>query len=187
MIAEFAQVVGLLSAFTSGRSSSEILDVVEFLEWLSKHNHQDLREKIEGNHTTTISIKAMLNRGLEDLHEKLDRISAQVAILASKSEGVEDLALAYSSVTLSDQAVEILSLMESSGAEFFLLSKALGQSAQDLIISAGPNYTCPETRFFQDDLRLMVSLGLLRQDYNSRGDPIFYYTRAASNLVRGLP
>ena len=43
MIAEFAQIVGLVSAFVSGREASKALDMAEFLQWLSENNHQDIK------------------------------------------------------------------------------------------------------------------------------------------------
>lgn len=186
MIAEFSQVVGLLSAFTTGKKIDEILELAEFLEWLTEHNHTELRQKIEANHATTVSIKAILNKGLNDVHTKLDHISEQLAILATRSEGIEDLALAYARVSLSEQALEILKLMEENETLFFLLSQELGQKQQRLVLSPGPNYLCKETRFFQDDLRLMEELGLLLKEFDSKGNPMYYYTRAASKLVGSL-
>ena len=44
MIAEFAQIVGLLSAYSSGRQSAEILSITEFLQWLTDHNHAEIRK-----------------------------------------------------------------------------------------------------------------------------------------------
>lgn len=186
MIAEFATIVGLLSAFSSGRKASEQAAVSDFLAWLSEHNHEEIRTSIESNHATTVSIKALLNKGLDDVHKKLDDISNRIAILASRSNGVEELALAYAKESISGQALELLALMEEHHAEFFLLSNELGSHDQRLILSPGPNYICKESRFFRDDLALMVGLGLLVQNYNSKGNPIYFYTRAASKLVGSM-
>lgn len=186
MIAEFATIVGLLSAFSSGRSGQKHVELSEFLVWLTEHNHDDVKKSIEANKATTISIKSILSKGLDDVHEKLDAISERLAILASRSEGVETLAIAYANESISDQALEILKLMEKNGTEYFLLSNELGATQQRLVLAPGPNHLCQEKRFFQDDLRLMVDLGLLMRCQNSRGDPIYYYTRAASALVESI-
>lgn len=185
MVAEFATIVGLLSAFSSGRTGSKQIELSEFLVWLAEHNHEDIKQAIEANQATTVSIKDILNRGLVDVHEKLDAISERLAILASRSDGVEALALAYVQESISDQAIEILKLMEENNSEYFLLSNAIS-AKQRIVLSPGPNYLCNETRFFQDDLQLMVGLGLLVVRHNSRGDPVYYYTRAASKLVRSI-
>jgi hypothetical protein len=186
MVAEFATIVGLLSAFSSGRSGHQQLELSEFLAWLSEHNHEDIKSSIESNQATTVSIKALLNKGLVDVHEKLDDISERLAMLSSRTNGVEDLAAAFARESISDQALEILTLMEENHSEYFLLSNELGAKQKRLILSPGPNYLCKETRFFQDDLELMLSLGLLVQRYNPKGEPVFYYTRAASRLIDSL-
>ena len=186
MIAEFATIVGLLSAFSSGRTGQKHVELSEFLAWLVAHNHDDVKQSIETNQATTLSIKSILSKGLDDVHEKLDAISERLAILASTSDGIESLAIAYAKESISDQALEILKLMEKNESEYFLLSSELSATQQRLVLASGPNYLCQETRFFQDDLRLMVDLGLLVGRHNSRGDPMYYYTRAASALVRSI-
>lgn len=183
MIAEFAQIVGLLAAFSSGRTRSESAELVEFLEWLVAHNHGDLRSLIEGNQSTAVSIKSMLNLGFEDIGEKLDRISGQLADLAHRSYGTEELASSFSSALISDQAYKILSQMEENQSEFFLISKAINAPTH-LTLSPGPGYEPEEARFLHDDLETLVDLGLLQLDYNSRGDPLYRYTRAASKLFQ---
>lgn len=186
MIAEFATIVGLLSSFSSGRQSDKLLDIAEFLQWLTEHNHSEVRELIEQNQATSISIKALLNNGVDDITKKLIGISEQIAVLASRSEGIEQLAAAFAKESISDQAIELLKLMEENQTEFFLLSQEIGGGAQRLVLAPGPNYLCKESRFFKDDLKLMLSLGLLVQDYNSNGNPMYYFTRAASKLVASL-
>lgn len=186
MIAEFATIVGLLSAFTSGRKVEEHTDITKFLAQLTEHNHKEIRVSIEENQVTTIGIKALLNKGLDDVHKKLDDISNRIAILASRSEGVEDLAVAYVTASLSEQSLGILTSMEENRTEFFLLLETLNSGEQRLILSSGSHYICKDTRFLQDDLSLMVDLGLLIQDYNPSGDPMYRYTRAASRLVASV-
>lgn len=41
-----------------------------------------------------------------------------------------------------------------------------------------------EPRFIEDDLKTLVDLGLLRHDISLSGDNLYFYTRAASNLVK---
>tara|TARA_R110000787_G_scaffold74331_1_gene165239 strand:- start:1519 stop:2082 length:564 start_codon:yes stop_codon:yes gene_type:complete len=186
MIAEFAQIVGLLSSFASGRQSDQALNILEFLEWLTVHNHSELRAKIEQNQTTAISIKALLNEGLNEVHGKLDYISSQLVLLSGRTRGIENLAMAYSSVSLSDQAIEILKLMHESKTQFFLLSNATSERDKRLVLAPGPNYVCKETQFLKDDLDLMVNLGLLRLGYNKSGESMYYFTRPAAKLVESL-
>ncbi|MEJ1367987.1 MAG: hypothetical protein RPU34_12015 [Candidatus Sedimenticola sp. (ex Thyasira tokunagai)] len=186
MIAEFAQLVGLLSAYSSGKQADEILSITEFLQWLTEHNHAEIREIVEQNQSTLISIKALLNSGVDTINQKLDGISEQIAVLATRSNGIEELAASFAKESISDQAIEILALMEESETEFFLLSQSMGSKNQTLILAPGPNYTCKESRFLKDDLELMTGLELLILDYNSQGNPMYYFTRAASKLVASM-
>ena len=186
MIAEFAQIVGLLSAYTSGRQSAEILSIAEFLQWLTDHNHAEIRKIVEQNTTTTISIKAILNNNLDTISQMLQDISEQIAILASRTNGIEELAASFANQSISEQAIEILSLMDENKAEFFLLLLEAGSQDQTLVLVPGPNYVCKESRFIKDDLDLMTRLGLLTKDYNSNGKPMYYMTRAASNLISSM-
>lgn len=185
LIAEFAQIVGLLAAFASGRESQKTAELVEFLDWLTAHGHDNIKDLIEANHTTTVSVKAFMNLGFQEVNSKLDYISEQAAVLSSRLDGAGALASTYIRNELSMQAMDLLASMEESGAEFFLISRELGQADLSLILSKGPNFRCSESRFFKDDLETMLSLGLLREDYNSKGDPMYFFTRSASALING--
>ncbi len=88
MIAEFVQIVGLLSAYETGRQLSDVRGIASFLEWLTEHNHNEVRDVIEQNQVTSISIKALLSTGIDDINRKLKEISSQVATLASRSPGL---------------------------------------------------------------------------------------------------
>lgn len=182
MIAEFAQIVGLLAAFASGRDAKKSITVPEFLTWLTEHGHEDIKRSIESNHATTISVKAFMNQGFSEVNEKLDYISAQTAMLSSRLDGAAELASVYFQEGLSQQVMDILTRMEKHHAEYFIISRTLG--GMSLVLSHGPNYQCSEQRFFQDDLDTMLALGLLRLDYNSSGNPVYYSTRAASRLIQ---
>ncbi|WP_286976919.1 hypothetical protein [Pseudomonas sp.] len=185
-VAEFATIVGLLSAFTSGRSATEQAKIADFYAWLSEHNHEMIRESLESKQVTAVSIKALLNRGLDDVTRKLDDISTRIAILVSRSDGIENLALAYPGDSLSDQCLELLSFMDKHGVESFLITPSLDTSQQGILFSSGPEYICKEPFFLKDDLSLMVSLGLLIKEYTSKGSPVYYYTRSASKLIASM-
>jgi hypothetical protein len=186
VIAEFAQIVGLLSAFTSGRKTDEILSIAEFLQWLTEHNHEEIKCIVEQNQTTVTSIKALLNDDIKEIKNTLEGISKQVAVLSVGSDGLGQLAKEFATEMLSNQAIEILRLMDRNQTEFFLLSRAIGRKEQQLLLVPGVNYTCSESRFLKDDLEVMTALGLLIEDHNSKGEPMYYFTRSASDLVNSM-
>ncbi|MFT7014137.1 MAG: hypothetical protein ACJAY7_000063 [Pseudohongiellaceae bacterium] len=83
MIDQFAQIVGLLSAFSSSRASTKALDFSEFQHWLSHHNHKDILEGLESNAKTAIFVKAYLNQQLPEIQGKLDHVIDLVNAMAS--------------------------------------------------------------------------------------------------------
>jgi hypothetical protein len=79
----YATIVGLLSAFSSGRDAKN-KDIQHFIEWLSNHNHQELAEEIQKNQKTTIFVKAFLNKEIPEIQLKLDSIIALVQALVER-------------------------------------------------------------------------------------------------------
>lgn len=185
MVAEFAQVVGLLSAFSSSRASKQHMELSEFTQWLLEHGLNELAEKIQQNQETQVSIKALLGRGLDDVSEKLSVVSDQLAALAIPVFG--ELASGFGELVVSDQAAEILRRMEDQGATSFQEAMEISLSKPVLYYSDGPEYTCAEPRFFQDDLETMVTLGLLRKGTGGRGDPVYHCTRVGAGFVANNP
>ena len=50
----------------------------------------------------------------------------------------------------------------------------------------GKAFRMKEPRFAEDDLNLLVELGLLRQDFTSRGNKQFYITRNAVEFINQI-
>lgn len=87
MIDNFAQIVGLLSAFSSGREAKKTLDVVEFQQWLFKHNHEDVIQRLDSDAKTAIFVKAYLNQQVPEIQSKLDQIIDLVKAMAYSVSG----------------------------------------------------------------------------------------------------
>lgn len=184
MVAEsFAVIVGLLGQYRSERGSQAQLEFNDFMEWLAKANHTETKGLLELNVNTTIYIKALLNQDHKLFKEKLDKIDAAITAFASTIDGFDVLANAVNpSATLSGQAVNILEQFQASGATKVLEVKRTGGS-QYLFIETSGGLEITEPRFVSDDLKILIEYGLLRHEYNSKGDNLYIFTRAASNLV----
>tara|TARA_Y100000296_G_C5064800_1_gene201783 strand:- start:110 stop:679 length:570 start_codon:yes stop_codon:yes gene_type:complete len=184
LIAEsFATVVGLLGQYRSEKGAQAQLEYNDFMEWLAKANHTEIKDLLELNTNATIYIKALLNQDHEIFKKKLDKIDAALTAFASTVEGFSDLAKAVNpSALLSDQAVSILQQFQESGATKVLELKMLAGTEYVFLETSG-NLEIVEPRFVEDDLKTLVEYGLLRHDYNSKGDDLYIFTRAASRLV----
>lgn len=184
MIAEsFATVVGLLGQYRSEKGAQSQLEYNDFMEWLSKANHTEVKGLLELNTSATIYIKALLNQDHEIFKQKLEKIDSALTAFASTVEGFSELAQAVNpDALLSEQAVSILEQIQESGATKVIELKMMGGTEYIFIETSG-NIEITEPRFVEDDLKTLVEYGLLRHDYNSKGDNLYISTRAASRLV----
>ncbi|MDK9556105.1 hypothetical protein QQF73_00610 [Marinobacter sp. M216] len=96
MIAEYAAasatIVGLLSAFATGRDVTKGKELSEFIAWLIEHNHHQLVDEINKDQATTVFIKAFLNREIPQIHAKLDAVLALVQSLMERRSAGEEAA-----------------------------------------------------------------------------------------------
>jgi hypothetical protein len=189
MIAEsFAAIVGLLVQYRSEKGNQDQLEFNDFMVWLTNANHTKIKELLELNVNATIYIKAILNQDHKIFKEKLDKIDAAITAFASTIDGFDVLANAINpDATLSAQAVNILEQFEEAGAIRVLELKMM-EGTEYIFLETSGNLVISEPRFVDDDLKTLLEYGLLRHDYNSKGQNLYIYTRAASRLVsdRGL-
>ena len=184
MLAEsFATIVGLLGQYRSERGAQAQLEFNDFMEWLATANHTEIKNLLEVNTQATIYIKALLNQDHKIFKEKLDKIDAAITAFASAIEGFDVLAREVNpDASLSPQAVNILEQFQEAGATKVLEIKMMGGTIYQFLEVSG-SLEITEQRFVEDDLKTLVEYGLLRHDYNSKGDNIYIFTRAASRLV----
>lgn len=79
-----ATIVGLLSAFATGRDIKKGNELSEFIAWLTEHNHNQVVKEIQQNQATSVFIKAFLNREIPEIHTKLDAVLALVQSLIER-------------------------------------------------------------------------------------------------------
>lgn len=89
MVDQIAAIVGLLSAFSSGRNAKKALDVAEFQVWLSEHNHEDILELINLDIRINVFVKAYLNKQIPEIQSKLDTIIDLVSVLGQYNQSYE--------------------------------------------------------------------------------------------------
>jgi hypothetical protein len=186
LIAEsFAAIVGLLGQYRSEKGSQVQLEYNDFMEWLAKANHNEIKDLLEINTNATVYIKALLNQDHKLFKQKLDKIDSAITAFASTIEGFDALAQSINpDSVLSEQAISILEQFHESGASKVLELKMMGGTEYMFLETSG-NLEIAEPRFVEDDLKTLIEYGLLRHDYNSKGDNLYIFTRAASRLVAG--
>jgi hypothetical protein len=186
--AAFATVVGLLADFTNQRQHKTDSDYADFVAWLAENRHSELVELLRLNASTATSIKALLNQDRTVLLEKIEHLDRTLASIASTVEGFMPLAASVRPGSeFSRQAIRILREFHVSGA-----GKALDVSTfegRSLLLFEGGDGAIlfDEPRFIDDDLNVLVESGLLRLDYNSKGERLYVFTRFAADYLRGIP
>ena len=181
----FGQVVGLIGQFRSERASAKQADFNDFLEWLVETNQAELKTLVERNAELTSGIQTLLTEQYEALLEKLESLDGALAHFASGLPGFADVAFALRPQSrISEQAWSILRQFEASGASKILKVKMDHGPALLYVDGRGRDVNIDDVRFLEDDLWTLVELRLLRTDYTSKGENLYVFTRAASDLVR---
>jgi hypothetical protein len=182
----FATIVSLLGSYSSERGSERASSYEDFMSWLVEKNHQELVGIIEQNHTTVVSVKALLSQNHEVVASHLRSLDESMAQIASGIAEFRGLALlAHPQHELSYQAISLLSEFCDSGASKMLeMHVAIG--ALYSFVDTNLSFVPSEPRFIQDDLNALVSLGLLNLEYASDKRRDFQITRNAVRYVEAI-
>lgn len=180
----FAVIVGLLSTFKAERRGTSADEYQEFLSWLDQKRYKSVIDEITSNHLLGLSIKNLLGHNHEQVMQLLEAVNETVSKIASRISGLQEITQALSpQISLSQQAVLILTQLEHSGGSFFLEHKTFGGTRYVIMDGKGGSIDITEERFIDDDLSTLVSLGLLRPDINSKGHRLWRVTREGAKLA----
>lgn len=183
----FATIVGLIGQFRGEKFGQEQATLNDFMQWLIETNHEELKEILEKNSKASEGIKNILQEDRELFLEKLEGINNALLAFASGVSGFSSLAEAINpNALLSKQAISILTQFEEKQASKALEANSFGGMSLLLLDGASGNIEYDEPRFIEDDLKSLIELGLLRHDYNSNGDNLYIFTRAASSFIKGI-
>lgn len=180
----FATIVSLLADFKSQREDNTSDAFNDFLTWLTKSQHEELKNLIQQNVTTTIGIKALLNENKKDLAEKLEQLDRKLAILMSKDSVFSSIVKGlHPKSGFSQQAIWLLQQFETSGASKAIELHLHGHLLLTLIDGSQGHLEYDEPRFIEDDLVSLIENDFLHLSHNSSGKRVFIYTRTASDFV----
>ncbi len=181
----FATLVSLISDFKDKRKEITTDDYLLFLEWLSENRHDELVSLLNQNQTTITSIKAILNLQSTELLEKLKSIDNKLGNILSFDPNFSALVDAIApQVKLSEQAISILLQFEQSGSARVVELKTMPIYSYIFVDKKAPNLAFEDQKFIQDDFLSLVSHNLLKTELDSRGNKVYIFTRAASELIK---
>ena len=183
----FSTIVSLISDFRDKHKEVAADDHQKFLEWLSENRHYEIKELLEQNQATVISIKAILNQQSSEVLEKLKSIDTKLGDILSADTLFGPLVRAVAPFNgLSEQCINILRQFEDAQASEIVERNLIGYSGYLFMDGSGVELKYNQPRFIEDDFLMLVQLGLLRLDYASGGSKRYKITRAASKLVQSI-
>jgi hypothetical protein len=179
----FAAIVGLMADFVSSRRGSEAQTIDEYVDWLRRHEHQELADAIANNAELSQSIRKVLVGQHDAVMAKLVDLDKVLTSVASNLTDFTDIAKAVRKDSfLSDQAVSILRQMNAISASRFLEIKTLGGTFFQFMSAPSGQVQTSDPRFIEDDLDTLCNLGLLLLSYNNQGARIFTITREGAKV-----
>ena len=182
----FSVLVGLFSLFRSERSGNKQSDRNDFLIWLEKSNHIELKSLLENNTRASEQLEILMKEDMSVIQSQLEKMNIVLSSIATEFRGFAELALAVNSdAILSEQSKSILiQFVASKGLK--LLEVHANELTLLILDGKGGHIIIDDHRFVIDDLSTLVELGLLRLEHNSRGENLYIITRAASEFVKSM-
>jgi hypothetical protein len=179
-------IVGLLANFVNEQRAEDTKDFEKFSIWLQNKHHEEVLLNINANQQLQNSLKLLLAQSHTSLLSILSDIDLNLASLVSKLQGFDNIVESvYPGLSLSDQAISILKQLDKSGSKGFFEVGVKG--ATTFVFSDKPGHIdFKETRFIDDDLKLLVSTGLLIHSFNSSGNNVYTITRGAVTLLKSI-
>ena len=184
--ATLVAIVGLIANFVNEQRAKETKSFENFLVWLQNKHHDEILLNIDSNQQLQNSLKFILAQNQDTLLEMLSNIDFKLASLVSRMQGFDSMiASVYPNSVLSEQAISILRQLDKSDSKSFFEVGVKG--ATTFVFSDKPGQIdYKETRFIDDDLKLLVSIGLLIHSFNSKGNSVYTITRSTVAFLKTI-
>lgn len=183
----FATIVGLICNWRQERGGAAQDRFQDFITWLSQHHFNELRDQIMASDSLQQELGDLLRLDISLLNSKLDTIVTAISSVADKIEALDRVsrALQASTGALSDQAAYILKGFDQSGETRMVVFAEYGMVH---LMPQGFGLPIGDSRFLEDDISSLASLGLISHvDHSRDGDPIYAITRAGSRVAQSMP
>jgi prophage DNA circulation protein len=155
--------------------------------WLSHHHFEGIRERIFDSEELQRELTSLLQQDLSVLSSKLDTVARAISSVANKIDSMSQVgrALGTDTEALSDQAAEVLKVLDQLGASRMVV---FDRQAEVRFLPSGQGIQFAEGRFLETDVAALESMGFIKLvDHNNSGNPIYAITRAGSSFASTLP
>lgn len=174
--------MGLISLCYAYQANNDSTNLEGFLQWLYATQQADTARLIEQNESIQTQLNALMAGNHNEVMGKLEKLNNLILSIASRIEGLNGLANSFQlHPELSNQAIRIIKQLVDSGGEYIWITRYT--DSIDYAIDTGEELDIDEPRFFEDDLNVMLSLGLITTDFIDKVDRKYRITRQAVRLV----
>lgn len=177
-----ATLVGLLHTWKSERETRKDATITEWLEWLRRHNFEQLAKLIQQNADLNRAVSEVLRSNHDEVMAALGRIEQVVSELVSHDSQLRPIGALLQK--LPEQALAILQQMEKIKCSRLLIYRNRGGIAL-MPLDGNGRIDIDFDRFLEADLDTLETLGLLGKRHNAKGEPVYTITRAGASLGAG--
>jgi hypothetical protein len=192
-----ATLVGLICNYRQELGARNDATHREFMDWLSNHRHNELRDIIAQTHHLQTEIDTLLRADHAQILAEVDRANQVLLDVLGRLDEFKGLvANMGTQPVVSDQAIDILRQVFQSGyggvAIVRQTSMPLVRQTRDSAIVCfrygdyGPIINLTEPLFAEDDIHALASLGFLHLETSGNGIMWFKVTRAGANLLKSV-
>jgi hypothetical protein len=183
----FISLVGLICNYRQEVSGRKNEDKETFYQWLTNHQHGKMLELLRDNLILSKSVEDLIIDQAGKTHRSLETLVESLAVISSRLDGLSSIqAELLPNNQISNQAIEILRLAESTEASLFFIFGDLKE--KNIVFLSGSQvfpYAFSEPRFLEGDIELLLQLGLIRvNSHSSSGDPQYAITRFGSQYAK---
>lgn len=186
-----SSVFGLMATFFQerrGRKETEThATLQDYIEWLERGRHTEIVELLKSNQDLMAATDRFMRTGHDEILDRFDRLETLLSlIMGVTAEWGELIKSIDPNAGLSEQAIEILRWFDATGASGAFELKFMGGAVALATSDSDGTYYPNDQRFYADDMKSLVGLGLLIPGVGSKGSRKFTITRAAIALVQSL-
>jgi len=180
----FATILQLLAVFKQARADRATIDHRDFLNWLSEHHLEQLKQFIANSAVAQSEVDYLLRKENHDaVMARLNEIASSVAAIAHGGSELSGLAKAVVPESeFSEQAISILRQMTLGCNQVILLRGSSAEAILSCIEPGEVEYTDP--KFLEDDMETLAAHGLLSTRSPTGPGTIYSLTRKGAKFIQ---
>ncbi len=179
-----ATLVGMIALYKSERKNVKDASIDSFLEWLRRHNHDQLVDLLVDNKMLSKALFEVIALNQNTLTDKLNRIDHGIALITKNIQEFESVSEAIGAQSrLSEQAYSILYQLNIVKASSFIELNTVDEG-RIFSTDASSELVITEPQFITDDLQQLCDAGSLLHSEGRHNTNTYTITRLGVELSK---